>query len=283
VGQVDREVQLARERKARRDGAGKRARAKGDAPKMLFDAQAERAENSTGGASRLAGRQRAEAAQALEAAEARVERIRKLSFQLPTTVLAAGKLVLAFEEVSFGWPGRAPLLTGLDLRIVGPERVALAGPNGSGKTTVLRLAVGELEPTAGRVVRGPRAVQLDQRTAILVDDDSLLENYRRLNSAANDNAARAALARFLFRTDAALKPACALSGGERLRAALACVLAGDRPPQLLILDEPTNHLDLDSLQAIEQALADFDGALLVVSHDEDFLAAIGVERRLALS
>ncbi len=73
-----------------------------------------------------------------------------------------------------------------------------------------------------------------------------------------------------------------LSGGERLRAALACVLLGDHPPQLLILDEPTNHLDLDSIAAVEAAVAGYDGALMVVSHDRDFLAAIGVEREVAL-
>ena len=73
-----------------------------------------------------------------------------------------------------------------------------------------------------------------------------------------------------------------LSGGERLRAALACVLTGDAPPQLLILDEPTNHLDLDSIAAVEEALNAYDGAILVVSHDTDFLAALNIDRKIAL-
>jgi ATPase subunit of ABC transporter with duplicated ATPase domains len=282
VRQVDREVQLARERKARRDAAGKRARAKGDAPKMLLDAQAERAELSSGRASRLAERQRARAGEALASAEQKVERVRRLAFELPPSGLAAGKGVLAFEGVRFGYPGRAPLLDSLDLRITGPERVAVSGPNGSGKTTLLRLALGELAPTAGKVTRGVEALALDQRTAILRDDETLLENFRRLSPDANGNLAHAALARFLFRADAALKPAGSLSGGERLRAALACVLARPDPPQLLILDEPTNHLDLDSIAAIEQALAAYDGALLIVSHDEDFLRAVRIEKEVAL-
>lgn len=123
---------------------------------------------------------------------------------------------------------------------------------------------------------------LDQRTAILADDDSILGNFRRLNPGDTDNACRAALARFLFRADAALKPVAELSGGERLRAALACVVGGGSTPELLILDEPTNHLDLDSIAAMEAALRGFDGALLVVSHDRDFLDAIGIERRCDL-
>jgi ATPase subunit of ABC transporter with duplicated ATPase domains len=114
------------------------------------------------------------------------------------------------------------------------------------------------------------------------DAPSLVAAFRRLNPSASENAARAALARSLFRNTAAEKPVAALSGGERLRAALACLLAGDAPPQLLVLDEPTNHLDLESIAAVEAALRGYGGALLVVSHDRDVLEAVGVEREVRL-
>lgn len=279
---IARETQVAAERKARKDAVGKRSRARGDQPKILLDFKAERAEASGGRDRRLAERMRAEAAQAVAAADAQVERVRRLAFDLPPSGLAAGKTVLALEDVSFGYPDAPPVVSGLSLRIAGPERVALSGPNGSGKTTLLRLAAGEIAPTTGWVVRGVPAAFLDQETALLGDDATLVAAFRRLNPAADENAARAALARFLFRNTAAEKPVAALSGGERLRAALACVLLGDAPPQLLILDEPTNHLDLDSIGAVEAALAGYDGALLVVSHDPDFLAAIGIEREVRL-
>jgi ATPase subunit of ABC transporter with duplicated ATPase domains len=94
---------------------------------------------------------------------------------------------------------------------------------------------------------------------------------------------RSALARFLFSDEAALQTVGTLSGGQRLRASLACVLGGDRAPSLLLLDEPTNHLDLDALEALESALRQYDGALVVVSHDRDFLDAIGVEREVELA
>jgi ATPase subunit of ABC transporter with duplicated ATPase domains len=280
--QVDREAQAAKERKARSDAAGKRSRLKRDAPKTWLDGQAERAENSGHRQSQLDQRLRAEAEQDLEAARARVERVRRLAFDLPPSNLAEGKLVLAFDDVAFAWPGGAPVLSGMSFRLTGPARAALRGPNGAGKTTLIHLAVGDLAPSEGRIVRGAPAVLLDQRAALLNDDETLLENFRRLNPEADDNAAHAALARFVFRNVAALKPAATLSGGERLRAALACVLMAANPPPLIILDEPTNHLDLESIEAMEAALAGYDGALLIASHDAAFLEAVGVNQRIEL-
>ena len=282
LGRVRRETQLAAERKARRDAAGRRARAKGDAPKMLLDAQAERAEATGGRQTRLADRLKAEAGERLAEAEAKVERVRRLAFELPPSGLPAGRTVLVFEQAGFAYGDGRPVLSDISLRMVGPERVAVSGPNGAGKTTLIRLAAGELAPSAGQVRLAVPAALVDQQTAMLRPEEPLLAAYRRFNPEATTNAAHAALARFLFRNRDADKPVGSLSGGERLRGALACVLCGQAPPQLLILDEPTNHLDLDSLAAIEAALLGFDGALLAVSHDRDFLAAIGVEREIAL-
>jgi ATPase subunit of ABC transporter with duplicated ATPase domains len=190
--------------------------------------------------------------------------------------------VLVLDDVGFAWPGGRPVLAHVSLRLTGPERIALTGPNGAGKSTLIRLILGELSPTAGRLTRAVPAVALDQRTAILDDDETLVDAYRRLNPGSTLGQAHAALARFLFRNTAALKRVAELSGGERLRVGLACTLAGLAPPQLLILDEPTNHLDLDSIAAVEAALNGYDGALLVVSHDRDFLEAVGVEREVRL-
>ncbi|WP_369059152.1 ABC-F family ATP-binding cassette domain-containing protein [Caulobacter sp. 73W] len=278
---VAREAQAARERQARRDSAGKRFAAKGGTPKIVLGMMAERAENSGARGEVLAERQREAAAERLDAARERVEQARELGFTLPSTGLPPGRTVLALEDVSFGYDD-APLLGGVSLRITGPERVAITGPNGRGKTTLLKLAAGLIEPTAGLVTRGGSAALLDQRTALLADDELILQNFQRLNPGASLNDAHAALARFLFRNTAAHQVAGWLSGGERLRAGLACVLAQPEPPQLLILDEPTNHLDLTSIAAIETALSAYDGAMLIVSHDPDFLEAVGVERTVEL-
>lgn len=282
MARVGREAQIAREKKARRDSAGRRFAAKGSEPKILLDAQAERAENSAGRENVLAARLRDEAAADLAEAQKRVERLRLLDFELPSSRLPAGKSVLVFDEVGFAYPGAPPILAGLSLRLTGPERLAVTGANGSGKSTLIKLATGELTPSLGHIELGARAALLDQQTAMLRPEETLLEAFQRLNPGATINAAYAALARFLFRNTAAEKKVASLSGGERLRAALACVLMSEQPPQLLILDEPTNYLDLDSIAAIEAALRGYDGAMLLVSHDRDFLDAIGVEREIQL-
>lgn len=123
---------------------------------------------------------------------------------------------------------------------------------------------------------------LDQRVSLLDPSMSIRDNFRRINPGSDENACRAAPARFMFRADAALQRVSTLSGGQLLRAGLACVLGGLSPPSLLILDEPTNHLDIDSIAAVEAGLRAYDGALLVVSHDKVFLDAISVIRRLEL-
>jgi ATPase subunit of ABC transporter with duplicated ATPase domains len=169
------------------------------------------------------------------------------------------------------------------LQIAGPERISLAGPNGTGKTTFLKLAVGALTPSRGTAERAEgRVVMLDQHVALLDRDRSVLDNIRRQNPALSAEEAHAICARFAFRNRDALRIVGTLSGGELMRAGLAAAFAGTSPPWLLILDEPTNHLDIDSIESLEQALRDYDGALLIVSHDAAFLERVGIDRELTI-
>jgi ATPase subunit of ABC transporter with duplicated ATPase domains len=280
--EIARATQLASERKARKDSGGRRKAAKGDMPRILLGGMKERAENSGGAGARLADARQAEAREAVSAARERIEVLQKLSISLPSTGLAAGKMVLRLDRISAGYKADRPVLRDVSLTVTGPERIAITGPNGSGKTTLLEVIAGRLAPFCGTVKVAADMAMLDQRASLLDPNVSVRDNFRKLNPGSTENACRAALARFRFRAEAALQQVSALSGGELLRAALACVLGGERPPPLLILDEPTNHLDLDSIAAIEAGLQAYDGALLVVSHDEAFLEALGIPRRIEL-
>jgi ATPase subunit of ABC transporter with duplicated ATPase domains len=281
IADIDHKAQQARERKARKDSAGTPKAARGDVPRIMLGGMKNNAENTSGEQSRLADRRRGEAAADLAEARAEIEILQPLAVTLEPSGLPAGRIVLQLENLT-GGPGDKPIIRTLSLSLTGPERVAITGPNGSGKTTLLRLATGELAPAAGHVRITPRHALLDQQVALLDPARTIRDNYLRLNPGDTENACRAALARFAFRAEAALKPVNQLSGGEMLRAGLAATIGSSHPPELLILDEPTNHLDLDAIAAVEAGLRAYDGALLVVSHDPAFLDAIGVTRTIAL-
>ena len=279
---TERALQKAREKKSRRDKAGRAWRAKGIEDKMFMDREKERAENSAARESRLADRLIGERTEALQAARARVEILTPLAIDLPQTNLPDGRELVAFKDVVMAF-GERQLFGPLSFDVRGPERIAVRGANGSGKTTLFRLITGELEPSRGDMSRRTdRVAVLDQHVGLLDPALSILDNLRRLNPELTANEAHAALARFAFRNRAALQIARTLSGGERLRAAMACVFARPQPPFLLLLDEPTNHLDIASIEELENALKGFDGALITISHDDAFLQSIGIEREIVL-
>lgn len=283
ISELDRQTQAVAERKAHKDSAGQRKAQRGDMPRILLGARKERAEGTSGENARLAERRRTQAMETAATARERIEILQPLSVTLPPTHLPTGKTVLAVEDVTAGYNPARPIIQNLSLAMTGPERVAITGPNGSGKTTLLSLITGRLMPFAGSVKMMAKYALLDQQVSLLDPSTSIRDNFLRLNPPTDENACRAALARFMFRADAALQIVATLSGGQMLRAGLACTLGGSAPPSLLILDEPTNHLDIDSIETIEAGLRAYDGALLVVSHDNTFLDAIGISRRLVLS
>ncbi|WP_257165599.1 ABC-F family ATP-binding cassette domain-containing protein [Bradyrhizobium sp. SRS-191] len=277
---VGRAVQRQREAKARKDKAGRAFAASGSAPKLLLGARAERAEATGGRSQRLAERMVTAATEQRDQARRQVEVLTPLSMVLPPTGLGAGTELLVMDHVvvragdrSFGpWT----------LQIKGRQRIAVTGRNGAGKTTLLRAAIGAIALSGGTLRRAEGIAMLDQHVALLDRGDSIIGNFRRLHPALSREAAHAACARFAFRNHDAEQRVETLSGGERLRAGLACTFGGEQPPSLLLLDEPTNHLDIFSIEILEQALRAFDGALLVVSHDRSFLAAIGVEEEFVV-
>jgi ATPase subunit of ABC transporter with duplicated ATPase domains len=282
VAEVNQSTQVTAERKARRDAGGKRRSAKGDMPRIVAGGMKRRAENTFGANARLAARLRSQAADDLLAAREKIEILQPLSVTLPSTGLPSTKVVLRIDGGTAGYHAEKPVLRDLSFEITGPERIAVIGPNGSGKTTLLSLISGGLRLFSGTMRVAVKVAMLDQRVSMLNPALSIRDNFRLLDPEADENDCRAALARFMFRADAALQRVGTLSGGQMLRAGLACVLGCPQPPSLLVLDEPTNNLDIDSIAAVEAGLSAYDGALLVASHDEMFLRAIGVTRRLEL-
>ncbi|MEH0820207.1 MULTISPECIES: ribosomal protection-like ABC-F family protein [unclassified Micromonospora] len=280
-----RELQEARERAARRAGNASRNLKSAGLPKIFAGTMKRNAQESAGRANEMHSGRVDDARARLDEAERALRDEQRITVELPATNVPAGRTLLTAERVRVRHGERSLFAAdGVDLTIRGPERIALLGANGVGKSTLLRLIDGDLEPESGRITRAEgRIAYLSQRLDLLDLDRTVAENLAVFAPQAPDAQRMNLLARFLFRGPRAHLPVGVLSGGERLRATLACVLGAEPAPQLLLLDEPTNNLDLVSVGQLESALNAYRGALLVVSHDERFLAAINVGRWLRLA
>ncbi len=186
----------------------------------------------------------------------------------------SGQLVVEAQDVAFGYDGRT-LIDGLSVLVSRGDRIGIIGPNGSGKSTLLRLLLGELEPTRGLVRRGTQieVAYFDQERAQLDPErsvrDNVVEGSDQVVVGGRARHVVGYLGDFLFPPARIHSPVKSLSGGERNRLLLAKLFA--RPANLLVLDEPTNDLDVETLELLEEVVADYDGTLLLVSHDRSFL------------
>ncbi|WP_198037057.1 ABC-F family ATP-binding cassette domain-containing protein [Nocardia sp. BMG51109] len=269
VRKQSRELVEARIKLDRRKRYGQKMQENKREPKIIMSERKRQAQVSAGKLRNSHIAKVDEAKEQLAQVQERVRDDREIRVDLPDTRLYPGQDVIELNEVELA---NGPVVS---LTVTGPERIALTGRNGAGKTTLLR-----------RIAAAPPKVPartLPQRLDIFDERRSVFENVAAATPHVSAERVRAQLARFLFRGADADVAAAALSGGERLRAALAMLLLADPAPRLLLLDEPTNNLDLPSLRHLTEALTAFEGALIVVSHDPRFLDEIGVTRRIELT
>ena len=197
----------------------------------------------------------------------------------------AGKIALSFQtggdlgskemirapRLTVGYPGAPPILGDVTANVYRGDKVGIVGPNGSGKSTLLKTLIGELPPLAGKVEigTGVRIGYFDQKLATLDEDLSLIDEIRSVRADLSPEVVRQYLAKFRFFGDDPFRTVRGLSGGERSRLAMAKIMLF--PRNVLVLDEPTNHLDIPARETLEDALGDYEGTLIVISHDRYFL------------
>ncbi len=246
---------------------------------ILLGRRKSSAQASAGRASQRADALRERLDDAVRSAAARTDTQAPPALLLDASAVPAGRIVVACEGARAPWPaGARPL----DLLLAGPVRLAIEGPNGCGKSTLLKMLAGVVVPLAGSCAVPVSHAWLDQHAATLLPPDRcVLARLHELGTPLPEPVLRSHLALLGLDAARAGTPAGQLSGGERLKAALACALWRADPAQMLLLDEPGNHLDLPSLHALEAALLAWPGAFAIVSHDTRLLQGLRLTHVLA--
>ncbi len=249
---------------ARRERTARATQRDGGIPRILAGNRASKAQSSAGAMRTTLDTKVRVAQEMLEAAAARVRQDEHIHLDLPDPDVPRSRRIAELRD------GDRSVV------IQGPEHVALIGPNGAGKSTLIDHLLGGRHPERGTLLTD-RVGYLPQRLDNLDEDASALDNVHAAATTTPPATVRNHLARLLLRGSSVERPVSTLSGGERFRVSLARLLFADPPAQLLILDEPTNNLDIGSVEQLVEALADYRGAILVVSHDYPFLRRIGID------
>ena len=196
-----------------------------------------------------------------------------------------GKLLFQTNGINYSYKN-SPFLwkENLDIQIYSGERIVIKGSNGSGKTTLIKVLLGELIPQIGQIIRKEFTfIYIDQEYSLIQNDLTIYEQIQRYNHHnLLEHELKIRLHRFLFPKETWDKKCEFLSGGERMRLMLCCLSVGNQAPGIIILDEPTNNLDIQNMEILTAAISEFQGTLLVISHDETFLEEIRVKKTILL-
>ena len=188
------------------------------------------------------------------------------------------KELISISNLCFAYDDK-PVFVDFDFTMYGKSRVRLVGKNGSGKSTLLKIICGKLRPDSGTVKTFGKIAYINQDLSLLNNAKTIVENIMEISGCLKHDA-HAIAANFGFRGTASQQQVGTLSGGELLKATLAAILGGDNQPDLLILDEPTNNLEIKSIGILEDALNQYTGAILLVSHDEMFVKNIKIDTQI---
>lgn len=273
------------ERKARQNTRGEKASIKKGIPRILLGGLKNHAENSSSKLSNVHAEKTDKIQQEITNLKDSLPQTNKLKTDFNASALHIGKILVTAQNINFHYPDSNTNLwtVPLSFQLRSGNRFCIKGDNGSGKTTLLKLITGELTPTGGTIERADFTyIYLDQEYSLIQNEYTVSEQAEAFNLRhLPEHETKTILNRYLFPQDVWNKPCSKLSGGEKMRLAFCCLMIADNTPDLFILDEPTNNLDIESIEIITATIRNYQGTVLAVSHDRDFLKETGIEQEIS--
>lgn len=274
----------AMERQQKLDARGKKKQEKAGLPTISMNTFRNNAEKSTARMKGIHEEKVDDLYQQLESKRKDLPGADKMKMAFDDPAMHKGKQLLIAKGLNYqydrGWLWRDPL----DFQVNSGERIGIRGRNGSGKTTLIRLLLGRISPAAGTLFSAAeRTVYIDQEYSIIQAGQTIYSQAQQFNTdGLQEHEVKGRLTKFLFDKDDWNKSCSVLSGGERMRLVLCCLTLGTVPPDMIVLDEPTNNLDMQNVEILIDAINEYNGTLIVVSHDVYFLEQTGVHRFIEL-
>ncbi|WP_186645699.1 ABC-F family ATP-binding cassette domain-containing protein [Fluviispira vulneris] len=255
-------------------------------PKIVLGRMKENAQNTTSRLKDIHADKTMEYSEAVQREKAELRDEYRIKIDIKKSNIPSTKEMIMCQNLNYRFSNANHSLwkENINFAVIGNKRVHLTGRNGSGKSTLLKLITQQIFPTVGDIKIGSlKFALLDQGTSFLHDELSILENLQKFAMEHFvEHELRVKAGRFLFYGDSVFKKVKYLSGGERVRLALACLLAMNNAPDIFILDEPTNNLDIESIEILTECLNKFSGVLFVVSHDKNFISDIKINMTISL-
>lgn len=272
------------ERQQKLDTRAQKGLGKAGLPKIVSNTLRNNAERSTAKIASVHSEKIGSISQDLQELRSALPDIDKMKFGFGNSALHKGKILFTAKDINFAYNTQPLWKDNLNFQITSGERIALKGQNSSGKTTLIKLILGDIESQTGTIYRADnKAVYINQDYSLLDNKLKVYEQAQQFNgSSLQEHEIKIRLNRFLFTKDNWDKSCSALSGGERMRLLLCCLTINSKSPDIIIFDEPTNNLDIQNIEILTAAINEYQGTLIVVSHDETFLEQINIERTIEL-
>lgn len=269
------------ERRQKLDTRAKKNLSKAGLPKIVANTWRNSAEKSRAKIEDAHAEKTGNISQELQELRSSLPEVDRMKFGFDNSGLHQGKILFTATDINFSYENEKYIWSEpLSLQITSGERIVIKGSNGSGKTTLINIILGNLIPQTGAVsIAESRSVYIDQDYSLIDNKLTIYEQAEFFNtSTLQEHEIKIRLNRFLFSKSDWDKPCSTLSGGERMRLMVCCLNITDKSPDIIILDEPTNNLDIQNIEILTQAINEYKGTLLVISHDETFLEQINIER-----